>query len=82
MLATVGAPISGMNRAWVSSAVSSACSASGQRPLATSTSAWMVRHAPSSGIVPCSRANSSTSSHHSAARSQSPALVEAMIRLQ
>ena len=41
-----------------------------------------MRQAPNSGITSCPRAKSSTSSHHSVARSQSPALVHAVIRLQ
>ena len=81
-VATVGAASSGRWRACTSSAVRRAASASSQRPLARSTSAWIVRHEPYSGAVPLSRANASTCSHHSAARSQSPALVQAAMRLQ
>ena len=48
-------------RACAASALSSACSASGQRPVASSTSAWTVRQAPSSGVdARASRAKSST----------------------
>ena len=45
-------------------------------------SACIVRQEPSSGAASWLRANSSTSSHHSLARSHSPALVQATIRLQ
>ena len=45
-------------------------------------SAWIVRQAPSSGAASWLRANWSTRSHHSRARSQSPALVQATTRLQ
>ena len=41
----------------MATAVSRACSASGQRPAATRTSAWTVRQAPSSGAVSSAKAN-------------------------
>ncbi len=63
--ATVGAPICGTNRACVVERGLERRSASGQRPVATRTSAWTVRQAPNSGAASCSRAKSSTSSHHS-----------------
>ena len=45
-------------------------------------SAWIDRQAPSSGAASWLRANRSTRSHHSRARSQSPAVVLATTRLQ
>jgi hypothetical protein len=71
-----------MNRAWVASASRSACSASLQRPVASSTSAWIVRHEPNSGGAPTAVAKASTWSHHSVARAQSPVSAQPSMSLQ
>ena len=84
MAATVGAPIAGERGACSASTLVSACSASAHLPVASSTSACATPQAPTRGVAPqpCSRAKPSTCSHHSAARSHSPALVLALRRLQ